>query len=325
MDSDGSMSDKRNKNITLGERSKRLMHAQRLKEIMTKFIKEKDVSYEETDEIWRTFNALYLKKNRDLDFQVFDDFFADWFDLVKNAVEAGRNGRFIHTIPTEYIYGQSFGIEKLNDLIDVIKNRPFLLVAKDEKSLVGKKPLRDVLFRKRRRSRDQVGYIAEFLRFGTLERLGFAGFEPVSLPGREFEIACLERYEMQAKNCIVDRLASVYAKALLMLEEHVKFLTCSEKDLFSEDPFGQFRIFAGPGDAVRIRELLDMLSCIKWLPLKEYNDRILFSVPIERREGDVLINDPEFERIIQRYIDIAFRDVLKQEYLEENEWMETER
>ena len=71
------MSDKRNKNITLGERSKRLMHAQRLKEIMTKFIKEKDVSYEETDEIWRTFNALYLKKNRDLDFQVFDDFFAD--------------------------------------------------------------------------------------------------------------------------------------------------------------------------------------------------------------------------------------------------------
>jgi len=68
-----------------------------------------------------------------------------------------------------------------------------------------------------------------------------------------------------------------------------------------------------------------MLSCIKWLPLKEYNNRILFSVPIERHEGDVLINDPEFERIIQGYIDIAFRDVLKQEYLEENEWMETER
>ena len=56
-----------------------------------------------------------------------------------------------------------------------------------------------------------------------------------------------------------------------------------------------------------------------------YNDRILFSVPIERREGGVLINDPEFERIIQKIHRYRFRDVLKQEYLEENEWMETER
>lgn len=39
----------------------------------------------------------------------------------------------------------------------------------------------------------------------------------------------------------------------------------------------------------------------------------------------MLFNNPEFERDIKRYIDIAFRDTLKQEYLDEEEWMETER
>ena len=299
-----------------------MVHVQRLKEIMTKFIREKDISYEETDEIWRAFRA-YLK-NHDPDL---NKFFAGWFILVRNAVKAGRKGRFIHTVPAgyPYEYGQSLGIEKLIELMDVIKSRPFLLVAKDERSLVEKKPLRDLLFKKRRRSRDQVGYTAEFLRLGTLERLGFAGFEPVILPDRESYIACLERYEMQAKNCIVDRLAVVYAKALLMLEGRVKFLTCSEKSFFSEDPYGQFCILADPKDAVGIRELLDRISRIKGLPLKKYDDWTLFSVPIERHEGDILFNDPEFERDIKRYIDIAFRDTLKQEYLDEGEWMEIER
>jgi len=206
-----------------------VVHVQRLKEIMTKFIREKDISYEETDEIWRAFRA-YLK-NHDPDL---NKFFAGWFILVRNAVKAGRKGRFIHTIPVEYPdeYRQNLGIEKLIELMDVIKIRPFLLVAKDEGTLVEKKPLRDLLFKKRRRSRDQAGYTAQFLKLGTLERLGFAGFEPVTLPDREFHIACLERYEMQAKNCMVDRLAVVYAKALLMLEGRVKFLTCSEKSFF---------------------------------------------------------------------------------------------
>lgn len=299
-----------------------MVHVQRLKEIMTKFIREKDISYEETDEIWRAFRA-YLK-NHDPDL---NKFFAGWFILVRNAVKAGRKGRFIHTIPVEYPdeYRQNLGIEKLIELMDVIKSRPFFLVAKDERTPVEKKPLRDLLFKKRRRSRDQAGYTAEFLKLGTLERLGFAGFEPVTLPDREFHIACLERYEMQAKNCMVDRLAVVYAKALLMLEGRVKFLTCSEKSFFSEDPYGQFCILADPKDAVGIRELLDRISRIKGLPLKKYDDRTLFSVPIERREGDILFNDPEFERDIKRYIDIAFRDTLKQEYLDEGEWMEIER
>ena len=157
-------------------------------------------------------------------------FFAGWFILVRNAVKAGRKGRFVHTVPAEYPYkyGQSLGIEKLIELMDVIKIRPFLLVAKDEGTLVEKKPLRDQLFKKRRRSRDQAGYTAEFLKLGTLERLGFAGFEPVTLPDREFYIACLERYEMQAK--LYGRQAcGCLRQSATDAEGRAKFLTCSRR------------------------------------------------------------------------------------------------
>ena len=44
-----------------------MAHVQRLKEIMTKFIREKDISYEETDEIWRAFRSYLKNHDPDLD------------------------------------------------------------------------------------------------------------------------------------------------------------------------------------------------------------------------------------------------------------------
>ncbi len=308
-----------------------------LEGIYRKFCETGDISYRESDVVFRIAQRFFSRKS----YLSLKDIVPKWYEKVKREISNGRRGVFMHTVPlgsTGDFYrslgtaGDSANLASCLTEINYIfreMKRPVcinlvFLRDKDRLCTLGDGIPKTLLVKRFDKVSNKNAY--RFLRADTLRRLGnFVCIDLDGIKAREFDIACAYRYEMEEKNCAVDRLAQVYAAVFLELESAgIKFLTCSSRAGYAYGYFDELSVFADEKDAERIEGALKTADCIAESlkgAVKEFSvrDFYLFS---PAKDGEPSMNDPYFRKLVKSHISQFFPEKRKDAVEEEEEWVD---
>jgi hypothetical protein len=310
-----------------------------LEGIYRKFCEKGDISYRESDIVFRIAQRFFSRKS----YLSLKDVVPKWYEKVKSKILNGGRGVFMHTVPlgsAEDFY-RNLGttgdpanlaccLTEINDIFREMK-RPVcinlvILRDKDQLCTLGDGIPKTLLIKRFDKVNNKNAY--RFLRADTLRRLG--NFVYIDLDGiktREFDIACAYRYEMKEKNCAVDRLAQVYAAVFLELENAgIKFLTCSNRAGYAYGYFDELGVFADEKDAERIEGVLKTSDCIAESlkgAVREFSVRDLYLFS-PAKDCELSMNDPYFRKLVKSHVSQFFPEKRK-DAVEEEEWLDITR